>query len=53
MKSKKKGYKCFFMVVSLDYSWVADEEQKKKVIGVYIIRNFETYTSYFAVADEK
>ena len=31
--------------------WVADEEQKK-VLGVYI-GNFETYTRYSEVADEK
>ena len=34
------------------YSQVADEEQKKKVLGVYI-GNFETYTRYSEVADEK
>ena len=33
-------------------SQVADEEQKKKVIGIYI-SNFETYTRYSRVADEK
>ena len=34
------------------YSWVADEEQKKKVLSIYI-GNFETYTRYSQVADEK
>ena len=33
-------------------SRVADEEQKKKLLGVYI-SNFETYTRYSKVADEK
>ena len=34
------------------YYQVADEERKKKVLGVYI-GNFETYTRYSEVADEK
>ena len=34
------------------YSWVADEEQKKEVLGVYI-SNFEIYTRYSWVADEE
>ena len=34
------------------YSRVADEEQKKKVLGIYI-GNFETYTKYSRDADEK
>ena len=32
--------------------WVADDEQKKMVLGVYN-GNFETYTRYSEVADEK
>ena len=34
------------------YFGVADEEQKKKVLAVYI-SNFEAYSWYFGVADEK
>ena len=34
------------------YSWVADEVQKKKVLGIYI-GNYKTYTRYSRVADEK
>ena len=32
--------------------WIANEEQNKKVIAEYF-SNFETYTIYFGVADEK
>ena len=33
------------------YSWVANEEQIKKVLGEHI-GNFENYTRYFGVAVE-
>ena len=34
------------------YSLVADEEQKKKVLRIYVLK-FKTYTGYSRVADEK
>ena len=34
------------------YSQVADEQQKKKVLDIYI-GNFKTYTRYSRVVDEK
>ena len=34
------------------YSWAADEEQEKKVLGV-LISNFETYTRYSWAVDEE
>ena len=34
------------------YSRIADEEQKKGLMRIYI-NNFETYTRYSEVADEK